>query len=132
MLYVSSYDKTRDRYGVTDTDDGKVEWVTSAELFSIAKSLNMCIKGVDLGMMRIKVITPESGVGLRKGKKSIPKPIKEPVKTRMQFLEDEIGFDYVLEQHESKDFTQFVISIGGDVRTYRVYGENGDYKVYAK
>ena len=52
---------------------------------------------------------------------------------RYTFLDKKIGPDYVLRTADGGNFTEFVVSIGGDVRTYRVYGETPDaFKVYEK
>ena len=47
------------------------------------------------------------------------------IKQRLAFLEENCGFDYVLETRDvSMDFTEFVVSYGGDVIRYRVYGNS--------
>lgn len=124
MLYVSKYDKAQDKYGVTDTDDGTTELVSSGELFSIVRTMRVKVQGVDLSQMRIRVVSPEGE------KKKASKPQK--TKTRLEYLEMQIGFDYVLEQHDARDFTEFVISTGGDVCKYRVHGYLGSYRLTAK
>lgn len=43
---------------------------------------------------------------------------------RYNYLEENAGFDYVLEENEGRNFTEFVVKYGGDVFTYRVYGNN--------
>ena len=53
--------------------------------------------------------------------------------SRMEFLEQNVGFDYIIEAHETKRFTEFITSTGGDVVRYRVYGNTDeDYSVTAK
>ena len=52
--------------------------------------------------------------------------------TRFEFLDEQIGVEFVLEQHDGPDFSDFVVNRGGDVSTYRVYGTDGDYRLYAK
>lgn len=44
-------------------------------------------------------------------------------------LDDEIGYDYIIEAHQSPDFYDFIVSIGGDAIKYRVYK---DGSIYAK
>jgi hypothetical protein len=45
------------------------------------------------------------------------------IKQRLAYLEENFGFDYVLETRDvSWDFTEFVVSCGGDVLRFRVYG----------
>lgn len=39
MLYVSGYDKQKNLYSVTDTDDGAVDWLGRQELLNTAKAL---------------------------------------------------------------------------------------------
>ena len=52
---------------------------------------------------------------------------------RFAFLDKNTGPDYVLRSANGGNFTEFVVSVGGDVRTYRVYGDNPDtFKVYEK
>jgi len=41
---------------------------------------------------------------------------------RRDHLDEHIGFDYILREAHTSDFSEFVIDIGGDVLTYRVYG----------
>lgn len=118
MLYISGVNKTKELYAVTDTDDNTTEWVSGPELFNIVRTTRLKIAGVELNKMRIRVApSPE---------------VEVPKQTRLQFLDEQVGFDYVIEQHEGRDFTQFVISVGGDVCRYRVYGQPGNYSVYAK
>ena len=52
--------------------------------------------------------------------------------SRFEFLDEQIGVDFVLEQHDGPDFSDFVVNRGGDVSTYRVYGTDGSYRMYAK
>lgn len=52
---------------------------------------------------------------------------------RLMFLDDNAGFDYVLESHNAGRFTEFVVRHGGDVLTYRVYGESeSDFELYER
>lgn len=127
MLYVSRYDKASDMYGVTDTDDNTTEMVSSAELFSISRNQHLKIHGVNLGQMQIKVMRRPDG-----GSKKPAQRKPASTQTREQFLEQEVGFDYIVERREARDFTEFVTATGGDVCTYRVYGTAGAYKVYSK
>lgn len=123
MLYVSAYDKKRNRWAVTDTDDNVTEVVSENELFNIVASGKVQVSGVDVVRHYIHVVRPNTP----------PYPTKAPVnQTRQQFLDQEIGYDYIVETYEGGEFTQFVVSTGGDINTYRVYGTPGNYKVYAK
>ena len=135
MLYVSAYDKANDRYGVTDTDDNTTEWRSSGALFKLVKETHLRIQGVDLGVMSIKVVKP--GVTPSMTKKfanagTLRNRRPPSVKSRFDYLSDNIGFDYIVEQHETRDFTEYVISIGGDVKKYRVYGKDGQFRLVAK
>lgn len=122
MLYVSAYDKKTNMFSVTDTDDGTTELIRNAELMKAVRDYGLKVSGVDVktGHVRVQKMT---GVAPKK-------PVKK--QTRMDFLEEQVGFDYVMEQREGRDFTEFVISMGGDVLAYRVYGQQGSYEVYAR
>lgn len=122
MLYVSKYDLNSGKYGVTDTDDGSVEWLESGELFNIVRKHKLRIEGVDLSVSRIHVVKPKYV-----GQKRV-----NDIEARFNFLDDRIGFDYLIERHDTKEFSEFVVSMGGDTCRYRVYGTNGSYSVYAK
>ena len=56
--------------------------------------------------------------------------------TRFEFLDENTGLDRVIESYATREFTEFIISCGGDVVTYRVYGpERGkeeDFTIYCK
>lgn len=45
---------------------------------------------------------------------------------RYDYLSEVTGFDYVLEEYDGRDFTEFITKTGGDVQRYRVYGDNTD------
>lgn len=122
MLYVSAYDKKTNMFSVTDTDDGTTELIRNAELMKAVRAYGLKVSGVD---------TKTGHVSVQKMQGVKP---KKPVKrqTRADFLEEQVGFDYIVEQHDGRDFTEFVISMGGDVLTYRVYGQQGSYSVYAR
>lgn len=60
MLYVSKYDKVQDKYGITDTDDGTTEFVSSGEAFDIVRNMHLRIKGVDINQMKIGVVRANS------------------------------------------------------------------------
>lgn len=45
---------------------------------------------------------------------------------RFEFLDENIDFDYIIDTYKTLDFTEFVVSRGGDVCTYRVYDRNGN------
>ena len=53
------------------------------------------------------------------------------LKKRYEALENEVGFDYILQEYHDREMSEYVISIGGDVLTYRVYGTD-EMKVYAR
>lgn len=118
MLYVSGFDGKKQRYAVTDTDDGSVEMVDSGKLFRLVRSLRLRILGVDLSEMSIRVVD-------RNGN-----PVK-PM-TRQEFFEQNAGYDYIMETREGGEFTEYIVSMGGDVLRYRVYGKNGNFQIYEK
>ena len=43
---------------------------------------------------------------------------------RIKYLDENVGFDYILEINEGRDFTEVVSKMGGDVITHRIYGDN--------
>lgn len=51
---------------------------------------------------------------------------------RIDALKRRFNFDYVLESADRGDFSEFVVKCGGDTLTWRVYGRNGDYKIYER
>lgn len=53
---------------------------------------------------------------------------------RFAFLCERCGFDYVIETRDvARDFTEFVVSYGGDVIRYRVYGNSeNNFSIYEK
>lgn len=52
---------------------------------------------------------------------------------RRKFLDENVGYDYIMETRELGDCTEFITSMGGDVARYRVYGDKPDeFKVYCK
>lgn len=63
MLYVSRFDQKKQKYGITDTDDGTTEFMSKAELLSAAKEvakLGLSINGVSGS--QISIVTLESQV----------------------------------------------------------------------
>ena len=59
--------------------------------------------------------------------------IREIDAVRQLVLDQAVGFDYILETRHFSDFTEFIVSTGGDVCRYRVYGSReGEYHVCAK
>lgn len=57
--------------------------------------------------------------------------------TRFKFLDENIDFDRVIELYTTHEFTEYVVSCGGDVITYRVYGPESigkeeDFSIYCK
>ena len=54
-------------------------------------------------------------------------------KARAAYLETVVGYDRIIESYDAGSFTEFVISMGGDVMTYRVYGNtSGSFAAYAR
>lgn len=83
------------------------------------------------------------GTPVPKSKRGLSEPMKKKFadagtlrasesSKRLQYLDEQIGFDYVVSQQDGANFTQFVISTGGETRTYRVTGTAGDYRVSSK
>lgn len=60
MFYVSSMDRVSGLYGVTDTDDGKVDYVSGSDILRFVKELGMGISGVTGNT--ISVVSAISGV----------------------------------------------------------------------
>ena len=50
-------------------------------------------------------------------------------KKAIEYLLEEQGVDYVIETHSAPDFVECVCSIGGDVVTFRVYDNDGNFRV---
>lgn len=48
------------------------------------------------------------------------------INERIKFLDDNVGFDYILEINDCNEFTEVVSKMGGDVITHRVYGNKPD------
>lgn len=40
-----------------------------------------------------------------------------------KILDEEIGYDYIIEAHETPDFYEFIVSMGGDILRFRVYND---------
>ena len=58
---------------------------------------------------------------------------KATICRRRSFLDEEVGYDYIMEEYHQNDFSEFVTKMGGDVITYRVYGDKKDeMKVYCR
>lgn len=51
---------------------------------------------------------------------------------RIDALQHRFNFDYVLESVDRDDFSEFVVKCGGDTLIWRVYGRDGDYKIYER
>lgn len=47
-------------------------------------------------------------------------------KEREAYLDKCIGYEIKLRAHHTADFSEFVVDTGGDVSTYRVYGNKQD------
>ena len=55
--------------------------------------------------------------------------------TRFKFLDKNVDFDRVIELYTTHEFTEYVVSCGGDVITYRVpesMGKEEDFSIYCK
>lgn len=48
---------------------------------------------------------------------------------RREYLNEMVGYDYILDEFDAGEFSEFTISIGGDVIQYRVYGQT-DFQCY--
>ena len=46
------------------------------------------------------------------------------INERIRFLDENVGFDYILEINDGNRFTEVVTKMGGDVITHRIYGDN--------
>jgi len=65
--------------------------------------------------------------------KNMKKKESPTTKARHKFLDENVGYDYILETRDGGEFTEFVTSMGGDVTVYRVYGDKqGEFKVYCR
>lgn len=40
-----------------------------------------------------------------------------------KILDEEIDYDYIIEAHETPDFYEFIVSMGGDILRFRVYND---------
>ena len=47
---------------------------------------------------------------------------KELERARVNYLDENVGFDYTIRIQTTPEFTEVVSSMGGDVRTHRIYG----------
>ena len=45
-----------------------------------------------------------------------------------KLLYEEVGYDYIIEAHNTPDFCEFIVSIGGDVLKFRVYNDGTIYE----
>lgn len=56
--------------------------------------------------------------------------------TRFEFLDENTDFDIIIESYATREFTEYIVSRGGDIVKYRVYGpERGkeeDFSIYSK
>lgn len=46
------------------------------------------------------------------------------VEERSKFFRDNNGYDYILQEYHDDTMSEFVVSQGGDVNTFRVYGKS--------
>lgn len=52
---------------------------------------------------------------------------------RLSFLDEEVGYDYIMDEYHTNEFSEYVANFGGDVIKYRVYGDKKDeMRVYCK
>ena len=52
---------------------------------------------------------------------------------RRDYLDEYLGFDYILDEYHDSRMSEFVVSCGGDVNTYRVYGNTKeDFRITAR
>ena len=51
---------------------------------------------------------------------------------RKRYLNKMVAPDYILEIRDGGSFTEYVVSTGGDVSTYRVYGKDGNFTITCK
>lgn len=52
---------------------------------------------------------------------------------RFNYLDEYLGFDYVLREDHFGDMSEFVVSRGGDVCTFRVYDrKDGGFDIYER
>lgn len=47
-------------------------------------------------------------------------------KKRRMYLLEQADFDYILEEYDTPDFHEMIISVGGDVSRLRCYGNDED------
>lgn len=45
-----------------------------------------------------------------------------------EMLQKEVGYDYIIEAHQTPDFYEFRVSIGGDILDFRVYEDGKIYE----
>lgn len=58
---------------------------------------------------------------------------KELELARVNYLDENVGFDYTIRIQTTPDFTEVVSSMGGDVRTHRIYGScEADFTIACK
>lgn len=50
---------------------------------------------------------------------------------RFEYFNETCDFDYIIRSYTSPDFNEYVVSRGGDVVTYRVYG-NDNFRIGEK
>ena len=53
-------------------------------------------------------------------------------KKRLAYFKENECVDTVLDMFGSVDFLEIVCRCGGSLRTYRVYGDYGEYKIYER
>ena len=94
--------------------------VTSGMLDTLIQSDNIIIYGSICG--KVSKLTPD----LIGAVKRIVKPVTP---RQLGVVRESLNCDYVLERHIEPDYTELVVSTGGDISRLRVYD---DGSVYAK
>ena len=58
---------------------------------------------------------------------------EEQANKRFEYLDEYMGFDYVIDEYHTRDMSEFVVSRGGDVCTFRVYDRiDGGFDIYER
>lgn len=51
---------------------------------------------------------------------------KEVLDARYTYMETEVGYDFIVDIVDTKWYSDYIVSMGGDVVTFRVAGSNTD------
>jgi len=54
------------------------------------------------------------------------KELSQLIKERRKHLDDHIAPEDILRENHNGEFSEFIIDVGGDISTYRVYGNKRD------